>query len=188
MLDFLTQFASTAGLEAEAESEGIFASLGIDFKTLVLQLIAFVILVFILAKFVYPQINAMLDRRDKAINDAVKAAKESEEKAAKSEKETAEVLKKARKESEEIIETAKKESTDMMTTAEFDAKKKADGIVRSAQEDIEKEIQSARKMLRDETLGLVADATEKIASVKLGEDDGKLVSKTLESRKNGDKV
>lgn len=181
MLDFLTKFASTAGLETE--NEGIFASLGIDLKALILQLIAFVILVFILAKFIYPQINAMLDRRDKAISDAVKSAKESQERAAKSEKETAAVLKNARVESEEIIETAKKESADMMATAEFDAKKKADGIVRSAQEDIEKEIQSARKMLRDETLELVADATEKVASVKLGKDDDKLVTKTLKGEK-----
>lgn len=183
MLDFLTIIASTTGLEAEVESEGIFASLGIDLKTLVLQLIAFIILVFILAKFIYPQINAMLDRRDKVINDAIKSAKRSEENAAKSEEQASEILKNSRKESEEIISTAKKESADMMTSAEFDAKKKADSIVRSAKEDIEKEVQITRKMLRDETIQLVADATEKVASKKLNKADDKLIEDALKGNK-----
>jgi F-type H+-transporting ATPase subunit b len=186
MLDFLTKLAS-AGLEQEIESEGLFESLGIDWKVLTLQLIAFVILVIILAKFIYPQINAMLDRRDKLISDAIEAAKKSEENAAKSEQETQAALGKARQEAEEIIETAKKESADMMTTTEFDAKKKADEIVRSAQSEIDKDIKSARQLLRKEVLGLVADATEKVAGAKLGSDDEKIVAEVLKGENHGDK-
>jgi F-type H+-transporting ATPase subunit b len=181
MLDFLTKFASSEA----AEAEGLFESLGIDWKILGLQVVAFVILVVILAKFVYPQINAMLDRRDKQINDAVEAAKAAEANAAKSEKDIKAALSEARQEAEELVETAKKESADMMTTAEFDAKKKAEGIVRAAQTDIEKDIQSARQLLRDETLNLVAEATEKVAGLKLAKDDEKIVAETLKGQKNG---
>jgi F-type H+-transporting ATPase subunit b len=180
MLDFLTNLANA---ELEAESEGLFGSLGIDPKALLLQLIAFIILVVILAKFIYPQINAMLDRRDKQISDAIQAAKESEEKAAASQKQTAEMLAQARVEADEIVTTARKESADIMTTAEFDAKKKAENIVREAQSDIDKEVESARELLRGETLGLVAQATEKLAQVKLGADDEKLIAKTLKGEK-----
>jgi F-type H+-transporting ATPase subunit b len=180
MLDFLTNLASA---DVEIEAGGLFDSLGIDPKILILQLISFVILVVILAKFIYPQINAMLDRRDKQISDAIQAAKESEEKAAASQKQTAEALAKARVEADEIVEAARKESADMITTAEFDAKKKSEHIVREAQADIAKEIESARELLREETLGLVADATEKLAQVKLGADDEKLVAKALKGEK-----
>ena len=74
MGEFLTLFASAT---AEESSGGIFGSLGIDWKILILQMIAFGILVFILSKWVYPPILAMLDRRDKLIDDSVKAAKEA---------------------------------------------------------------------------------------------------------------
>jgi F-type H+-transporting ATPase subunit b len=179
MLGFLTILAAVE----EAASEDIFTSLGIDFKILGLQVLAFVILVIILAKFIYPQINAMLERRDKVISDAIKSAQESEEKAAKLEVESAKELRKARDEANEIIEMARKESADMTTTAEFDAKKRAENIVREAQIDIAKEIETARVQLREETLDLVAEATEKIAEVKLGSDDEKLVTKTLKGKK-----
>jgi F-type H+-transporting ATPase subunit b len=182
MLDWLTKLASS---ETAEEAEGLLEGLGIDWKILGLQLIAFVVLVVILAKFIYPQINAILDRRDKQISDAIKAAKDSEEKAAESEKATKAALAEARQEAEDIIETAKKESVDMMTTAEFDAKKKADGIVRSAQAEIEKDIKSARQLLRDETLSLVADATEKVAKLRLTKDDEKVVAETLKGKTHG---
>ena len=74
MQEILTLLANAATSEA---SGGIFESLGIDWKILILQTIAFGLLVFILAKWIYPPILAMLDRRDKLINDSVKSAKEA---------------------------------------------------------------------------------------------------------------
>jgi F-type H+-transporting ATPase subunit b len=186
MLDFLTKLATSQ--PEEVVDEGLFESLGIDWQILVLQSVAFLLLVVILAKFIYPKINAMLDRREKLINDAVEAAKQAEEKAAKSEKETRKALNQARQEAEEIIETAKKESADLMTTTEFDAKKRADGIIRSARAEIDKDVQTARQLLRDETLSLVADATEKVAGLKLDNDDQKLVEKTLKGKADGAKT
>jgi F-type H+-transporting ATPase subunit b len=186
MLGVLAKLAADVASE-EAAAEGLFASLGIDWKILLLQAVAFLLLVVILAKFIYPQINAMLDRRDKQINDAIEAAKLSESNAAKSEKETLAALGRAREEAESIVEAAKKESADIVATTEFDAKKKADEIVRSAQVTIEKDVNSARKMLRGEVLDLVANATEKVASIQLGSDDEKLVSQLLKGKANGNK-
>jgi F-type H+-transporting ATPase subunit b len=183
MLGFLTHFANAAEVAEEIESGDIFSSLGIDWQMLGLQMLAFVILVIILAKFIYPQISAMLDRRDKVINDAIKAAQDSEAKAAKSEAETAKALAQARQEASEIVDTAKQESTDILTKAETEATKRAFNIVASARADLDKEVEAARRTLRSETLDLVATATEKIASVKLGANDEKIVSKALKETK-----
>ena len=60
----LTQFAAA---EAHAEKADLFGSLGIDWKLLVLQTIAFLILLAILRKFVYPPLVAMLPRVDRSI-------------------------------------------------------------------------------------------------------------------------
>jgi F-type H+-transporting ATPase subunit b len=182
MVDFFTRLALS---EVPGESEGLFESLGIDWKILGLQLIAFVILVTILAKFIYPQISAMLDRRDKLINDTIKAAKDHEKKAAEAEKAAKEAMVKARQEAEDIVEIARKESADMVVTAEFDAKKKAEGIVRAAQAEIDENLEIARQQLRNEASGLVANATEKVAGLKLAGDDEKMVSEALEGKSHG---
>ena len=71
MEHFLTQFA------AEPAKADLFSSIGIDWKLLVLQTIAFLLLLVILKKFVYPPIVAMLDRRDEMIKEAYEAAKQA---------------------------------------------------------------------------------------------------------------
>ena len=182
MLGFLTQFASTAAEEV-AEGSDLFGSLGINWTTLGLQALAFVVLVFILAKFIYPSISAMLDRRDKIIADSMKAAQEAEENAAKSEAETAKLLSDAREEATEIIDTAKKESADMLVDAEAEAAKRAFNLVAAGRAELEKEVESARKALRTETLNLVAQATEKIAGVKLDGQDEKIVNQAIREDK-----
>ena len=63
METILTQFASA---EAHAaEKADLFSSLGIDWKLLILQTVAFLILLVILRKWVYPPLAAMLDKREK---------------------------------------------------------------------------------------------------------------------------
>ncbi|GHU09731.1 hypothetical protein FACS189431_8240 [Alphaproteobacteria bacterium] len=179
MLGFLTQFASEALTPEEIEDGGIFGSLGIDWQVLILQMIAFVLLVLILGKFIYPQIAAMLDRREKLIADSVKAAKEAEEKAAASEEETAKLLDKARTEAGDIVATAKKESSGIVADAEAEAVKKAEAIVANAHADIERDIQNARRTLRGEVVELVALATEKVVDSKIDSKDEKIIADTI---------
>ncbi|MDR2524222.1 MAG: F0F1 ATP synthase subunit B [Candidatus Nomurabacteria bacterium] len=176
MLGFLRQFATATETATDGD---IFGSLGIDWQMLILQMIAFMILVFILGKFIYPQIAAMLDRREKLIADSVLAAREAEEKAAASEAETAKMLREARAEAGEIVATARKESADIIADAEANAGKKAASIVAGARAEIERDVQGARQALRDEVVELVALATEKVVGDKINHRDAKIIVDTL---------
>ena len=104
MEKILTQFAAT---EAKAD---LFSSLGIDWKMLILQTIAFLILLVILRKWVYPPLVAMLDKREKDLLAADKAAKSARENADKAEKMTNELMRKARGEANEIVAAAREEA------------------------------------------------------------------------------
>ena len=97
MVSTLTHFAS------DGAAGDIFTALGIDWKTLILQIVAFLILVWLLGKFVYPWLMKSVDERQKNIEEAAKAAKQAQESAAESEAETAELLATARKEAAEIV-------------------------------------------------------------------------------------
>lgn len=154
----LTQFAA----ETETTDSNIFTSLGIDWQMLILQIVAFLILVAILGKWVYPWLIKSVDERQARIDAANKAAKDAQAAAEKSEEHLEKLLKKAQTDAAEIIATAKLESASNLAATEQKAKKRADQIVADAQEEIQKEVISAKNALHNETLELVALATEKV--------------------------
>ena len=159
MNDLLTQFASS---EATAEKSDLFSSIGIDWKLLVLQTIAFLVLLWFLKKFVYPPLVAMLDKREAQIEESTRAAVEASKRAAESQEKVDKLLAEARSEAREIVATAKSEAGAMLTDAEVKSKQQAENIVAQAQDSIAKEVLAAKKALHNETIELVAQATEKV--------------------------
>lgn len=184
MEKIFTQLASSASAEHGAEKPDILTSLGIDWTLLILQLIAFLILVWLLAKFVYPVFMRIIDERQAKIDESIKAAAEAEKKAEKAESAVEDALKKARAEAADIVATAKQESVQMVEKAEESAKTKAERIVAEAHEDIQKDIANAKKLLEKDTLRLVKEAailaTSSVADSKF---DTALVKKSIEGAK-----
>jgi len=156
-----------AATESSEQSESLFGALGIDWRLLILQLIAFGILLWILKKFVFPYLIRAIDKREKAIAESVAAAQEAEVKAEKAEAEVEKQLKTARKEAAEIVDVAHKEAAAMVAEAEAKAKQRAEQIVSEARAQLEQDIVKARTQLRNETAELVALATEKIVRQKV---------------------
>jgi F-type H+-transporting ATPase subunit b len=170
-MTFLRQLAET-----ETAQTGLFGALGIDVRLLLLQVIAFLILVFLLGKFVYPWLMKSVDERQENIEAAAKAAVEAKKDAAATHEKTAALLAEARKEAAEIVSTAKLESAEMLTHSEKKARKTAEQIVADAQAQIETDISRAKKDLYNETLELVSLATKKVVGTEL---DGTLDNKRI---------
>lgn len=177
-MDYLTQFAAT-----EAAGGDIFGTLGIDVRLLVLQIIAFLILVWALGKFVYPWLMKQVDERQAKIEESVKAAEEAEKKAESAQEEVAKLLKEARTEAKDIVTTAKDEAAAMVADAEAKAKTRAEKIVKDAHDQIEKDVIAARKALHNDTIELVALATEKIVGKTVSESvDKKIIADAVKER------
>lgn len=178
----LTQVASEA--ESAEENSDLLASLGIDWTLLIVQLVAFLVLVWLLGKFVYPVLIKALDSREAKIEEAGKAAEAAEKKAEAAESKIEDTLKQARAEAADIVATAKNEATQMIEKAEGDAKSRSERIVAEAHEDIQKDILAARKSLESETAKLVKQAASLavsgIADAKL---DDALIKKSVEGAK-----
>ena len=85
MEKILTQFANSGA----SEKAGLFDSLGIDWALLAFQTVAFLILLFVLHKFVYPPMMEMLVKREKDLKAADAAAKSAKENADRAEEMTA---------------------------------------------------------------------------------------------------
>lgn len=147
---------------ASADSKGLLETLGVDLPTLMFQIVAFLLLVFVLGKWVYPIFIGIIDKRQSEIDAGLKAAHEAQSQAANAESEVAELLRDARAEAGQIIAVAKEEAQSMVTRAEQKAEAKAQAIVAAAEEQLDKDIRAAKKALHNETIDLVAAATEKI--------------------------
>ncbi len=159
-------------------------ALGINWQMLVLQGIAFLVLVWLLNKFVFPTLMKVVDDRRAVVEEGAKAAQEASEKAEKAEQEIAKLLTEARREAKEIVATAKDEANAAVEAADSKAVARAKKIVDSAHEQIEKDVIAAKKSLHNETIELVAKATETVLSGVLTTSvDEKLVSRAVKETK-----
>jgi len=178
-MDVVTQFAAAEG----AAGGDIFTTLGINWQLLIFQIIAFLILVWALGKFVYPWLMKSVDERQAKIEESVKAAEEAEKKAESAQEDIAELLKEARVEAKDIVTTAKNEAVAMVADAEEKAKKRAEKIVADAHEQLEKDVIAARKTLHNDTIALVALATEKVVGKTVSESiDKKIIAAAVQER------
>jgi len=178
-VNFLQTFAETAET-ATTENGDIFSALGIDWRLLILQIVAFIILVWLLGKFVYPLLMKSVDQRQADIEAAAKAAKEAQTAASDTQEETARLMEEAKKEAADIVATAKAEAAELSSQSEEKARMTAEKIVANAHDQLEKDVEAAKRELRDETIQLVALTTEKVVrKTHSKKDDDALISQLL---------
>lgn len=178
MLQNLTYLAEVAQTEASGD---LFSSLGINWQMLIFQMLAFIILVVLLGKFIFPPLMKAVDERQSKIEEAGKAAAQAEKKAEAAGVQIEETLKQARVEAADIVTTAKNEATQMIEKAESHAKTRSDRIVAEAHEEVKKDILSARKTLEKDTIMLVKKAAGlAVASVADDKLDAAVIKKSVE--------
>lgn len=153
----VTQFATT-----ESGGGDILSALGIDVKLLVMQLIAFLLLVWALNKWVFPIFFKIVDKRQALIDESNRAAVEASKHAETAQAETEKLLKKARIEAKDIVATAREEAAGVVSDAEVKSKQQAEYIVNDARDQLAKEVEAAKKALHNEMVDLVMTATGKV--------------------------
>ena len=159
-------------------SEGL--PLGLDLKTLIFQLITFVLLFMLLKKFAFKPIVKLLNQRFKVIEDGVLLGQKMEKEQAKLEEQKAEVLRKARHEADAIVATAHKEAREVAREAEKAAQRKADATLADAEIRIQEESERAKRALEKDIVGLVSEATEAIVGEKVNpKKDAEIIDKVL---------
>lgn len=169
---------------AEEKATGI-ASLGLDLKTFLFQLITFVIIVFLLNKYALSKIFAVVDQRRAALEEGLKSAEAAKQAVADADDKVDEALRKARAESNEILAATNKEAASIIAEAEAKAARRAENIVKDAKADMGHQVQAAREALKDETRKLVAQATEQIIKQKLdASKDASLINGALQQAKD----
>ena len=143
--------------------------------TLIAQVLNFLVLVFILAKFAYkPLVNKMEERKDKIAND-LEFAEKAKIEAEKIKAEYAEKLASIRQDANEIIENARKTAQAVHDKTMEETKAEQDQVIAAAKESIEIEKQQALSDVRAQVIKLSLIVAGKIVEQKLGsEEDQKI--------------
>jgi len=158
----------------------LFSKLGIDWKLLIAQIVNFLVLLFVLYKFAYGPILAMLEKRQKKIEKGLKDADEAHKKLVESEEKQKEILKHARTEAKDIVEKSRLQAEKSKSEIAASAKTQAEKILAGAKVEIEQEKQKTIAEIKSEIGGLVVAATEKILEEKIdGEKDKEIIEKSL---------
>lgn len=153
--------------------------------TLVLEIISFLVLLGLLTKFLYKPFMKYLDDRARETNDAIKNAKEAEDKARRYAKETHKALEMARKEAVDIRNEAKKLSDDERQKIIEESKKEGRFLI----EEAEKKLGVEKHLLLDKIRGDIASVSVEIAEKMLGreirkEDHKRLIDESISEIEN----
>ena len=170
----LTALASTSS------SPSLLSALGLNWQLFIEQGVAFAILLWILAKFVYPTLIKSIDSRREQIEAGLQEAKESQVALEKAEAQVAELLATARQDADALLARSHTEAAAMVADAESKAKTRAEQIVADAREQLALDVTKARESLKAETVKLVAAATEHLLHEKIDDKkDATLIKQAL---------
>ncbi|MGH7911149.1 MAG: F0F1 ATP synthase subunit B [Candidatus Dormibacteraceae bacterium] len=130
--------------------------------TLVIEIVAFLLLVGILARWVYPVITRVATARQQAISRALDQAEQDRQGAEARLKEATGQLEEARQQASQVVAGAGRSADQIRQEARERASAEAQRIAAAAAQDIEAERVRAIQSVRADVADLVARATERV--------------------------
>ena len=159
------------------------SQLGIDPKLLLAQGVNFLILLFVLTRFVYKPLMKMVEERRKKIELGVKGGEMAEEIIKKAEEEKAGIIKDADIDAVTIISEAEKNAQKKGQEIALQADKKAQSILREAMLIAERKEKEEMERVSTEAKRLVKEAIIKTVQLKPEQVDEKLIEEAVKSIK-----
>ncbi len=165
MNPFINGFAYTIASAAAAEGGG--NPIAISIYTYIVQIVSFLILVWILRKFAWKPLMNMMEKRRQFIEENLANAERERSEAARIRQEYQEEMLKARQEAKNIVEKAIKESEQRAAEILAEARKENERLKAAALSDIEREREKAVADLRLQVVDMSIAVAEKIIQQKL---------------------
>ena len=140
-----------------------------DFGLLFWMTLIFAIVFFVLAKWGFPAITGMVDKRSERINESIAKAKEAEKMLAEMAERQAAMLEETRAEQGRILREAAQARDAMVGQAKQQAQDEAAKILDHARTQIAAEKETALNEIRCQVAALSVDVAEKILRDKLSD-------------------
>lgn len=169
---------------AEGPVEKIVQKFGLHWSLFISQLVAFLIVCFLLKKFAYGPVMEMLELRKKRIEDGEAKLVTIEQKLADSEKEKAALIEKANADAKRMVLEARDSATALSAQKAQEAVAQAQIILNKAQEAARAERATMASELKKEFGRLVVATTSQVTGKTLTETDQKRINAEAASSLN----
>ncbi len=130
--------------------------------TFFVELAAFLIVIYILGKYILPRIQAPMEQRQATIRQALLDAEEAKRRSAEAEEEYRRIVGEARTQARAVVEEANKLAEQARSERRQQAEAEYDRIVTTAGVDIEAQTRRAQEDLRQQAADLAIAVAEKV--------------------------
>ena len=155
--------------------------------TVVVELIAFLLMLAVLARYVYPEIVKVAEARQRAIAEQLKQAETARAEAEAHLKEAEAKLAEARRSAQSVIDAAGKSAEQLRQELKAKAEEESKRTIENARKQIEAERDQAIRSVRSEVADLVVTATEKVIGETLDERKHRqLIERSIQEVASGD--
>lgn len=172
--------SSEAAAESAASQTGLLASLGIEPKLFIFQLVNFIIVALILWFLILKPLTKKLAERQAIIEESLANAKKAADNLAQSDADYKKHMHAARLEAEKFLDKATGEAGKLSDELKLKAREEIEALVKQAKHNIQLEKEEMMLGFKEEAAGLVALALEKLINEKMtAEKDKKLISEIV---------
>ncbi len=156
--------------------EGILETFGLDWPKFISQVIIVLIVYFVLSKYAFGPVLAMLEARRTRIAEGESNLKTIQEEMAKAEEKVQGMLDEANRDAERLISEARESAEVVRNQRTQEAIKEAQGIIEKARDASKLEHEKAMNELKSDFGRLVIDATSKVTGKVLDDSDQKRIN------------
>lgn len=150
--------------------------------TLIAQILAFLILIWMVNRLMWgPMINALEERR-KRIADGLAAAEDSKKGLAKAQAEAVQMKREAQTQAADIIATSEKRAQEIVAEAKTAAREEGERIKVAAQSEIARELERAKEQLSQRVAELAVAGAERILAKEIDRNTHAVALKELEGK------
>ncbi len=132
-----------------------------------IEIVAFLLMLGILARYVYPRIIEAAEARQRAVTAELEEAEQARQEAARELEQAKQRLDEARSQAQEVISGANRSAEQLRTAEKQKAQEEAARQLERARQEIDAERQKAVDSVRAEVANLVVEATERVVGETL---------------------
>ncbi len=145
-------------------------------------IITFLVLLWLLAKFAWKPLLALLEKREETIRNSLKDAEKAREELEASNKKTEELMVEAREEVQGIISAGRAVAEKLQDDLVKKAKEKADVLIAESKRQIQSEKDEALSEIKSEVVTLSLEIASKLIEKNLSDKDNReIIVKTLKN-------
>lgn len=147
--------------------ESLLGTLGVDLKNFLGQLFNFLIFAYVVNRFVFKPVLAMLEKRNKLIEESVQRAKEADRKVAELKEEQNELVRETRREAATIVANATEKAKQSRAAVLEETRAEAHAMIKDAKQTIAEERVSMLEEVKSEVTSLVLKTAEKFLGERM---------------------